>query len=277
MEPFKVSQKPFGVIIKIQTSIGALDIQNLDAWFSKPESIKTPIYIDLSVLGNIDEYFLEYLLSQIKRLSLLGVPTTLVRNNPDIRKMIRESGFERPIMILDFLDEATFPLEANIKSKLKLDIEEKVISTNCPKCSNPLREGAYRCLKCGQVIAARRHDRHPVAIPFLYGKAVGNEFLNSNWLGGVSEDLDMDSFSGMGFFSPRDIPRGSEIHFIFPTLRWKKKKKIDRSSLTIFTGRVKNSTPVDTWVRIGIALFNMFEYEGSFDVKTEVQGDARLV
>ncbi len=277
MESFAVNKKPFGSIIKIQTSIGALDIQSLDGWFSNPESTKIPIYIDLSSIDAIDDYLLEYLLSQIKRLSLLGVPTTLVRNNPDIRKLIRESGFERPVMILDFLDEATFPLEANVKSKLKLDFEEKTISSNCPKCSNILREGAYRCLKCGQIIATRRHDRHPVAIPFLYGKAVGNEFLNSNWLGGVSEDLDMESFSGMGFFSPRDIPKGSEIHFIFPTLRWKKKQKIDRSSLTIFTGRVKNSTPVDNWVRIGIALFNMFEYAGRFDVKTEVQGDARLV
>ncbi len=274
MNSFTICKKPFGSVLWINQTPNVAEIQRLDEWFSRPETIKAPIYLDMGKLPSIDEQFFDYLLGQIRRLSVLGVPLILVRDNPDLREAFRRANWERPVMILDYLDEAIFPQESETPQVGAVQPEKKLPLTHCPKCQRDLRKGAYRCLHCGFTIIQRRHERHAAAIPFFYGRVSNQQFLNSSWLGGVTEDLDLDSFSGVGFFSPRDIPRGAEIHLVFPTLQWKKNDTLRQpNKLAIFTGRIKHTTYAEPWYRIGVALFDLFEYEGSFDVSTEVPGD----
>lgn len=278
MESFEIIKKPFGAVIQVKHSPSYADFQRLDEWFSNPASLKMPIYIDLGALEAIEKQLFEYISGQLKRLLVLGIPITLVREQSDLRESFQKAGWDRPLMILDYLDEAVFPQETQVRPFLVSGAETKAKSPFCPKCSKEIRPGANRCLHCGQMLFQRRHERHEVSLPFLYGRVANREFLNSNWLGGVTENVDIASFSGVGFFSPREIPRGTEIHLLFPTLNWNKNKEVKSENvITIFTGRVKHITQVDKWYRIGVALFDLFEYTGCFDTHTEVQGDARFV
>ena len=267
MDSIDIVRKSFGSVIRLKQSPKAADIQYLDEIFSQPQTTKAPVYIDLGALNAIDGHIYDYLLSQIKRLSVLGVPLTLVRENPDLRLALKNSDLERPVMVLDFLDEAVFPSESDVKTTTEIASQKQPSASVCPKCKKNIRPGAYRCIHCGIMIVQRRSPRHPVAIPFLYGRVHNKEFLNTTWMGGVTEDLDINSFSGVGFFSPQEIPRGVEIHLLFPTVQWNQTS--DHSRLRIFVGRTKHTTQVDGWHRIGVALFDMFEYTGRFDIKMD--------
>lgn len=167
------------------------------------------------------------------------------------------------------MEEATFPFKERPRSKELESVRQKTKGTQCPSCDQPIRRGANRCLLCNFELKPRRSERASVSIPFFYGRVRDQEFLQSEWIGSVTEDLDVKTFSGVGFFTSRPLPKGAEIHFIFPTLNWESAGNSE-STVVIFTGRVKHASKEGAWYRIGVALFDIFEYSGQFKIQEEV-------
>jgi len=121
-------------------------------------------------------------------------------------------------------------------------------------------------------MAPRRAERRSISVPFLYTIIRNKEFIQTTWSGGVTEDMDLHTFAGVGFFSMSAMEAGTSLQFIFPTLRWSAGED-DLEKLLIFTGRVKHCANAEHWYRIGVALIDVMEYRGKFDVRTEMDED----
>lgn len=260
---------PFGIAVQIAGELGISDLLRLNKWLYSPKHLSSPLFIDLGELGSCDNETLDALIEQFVQVVEAERSITLVRASENIQSTIASRRIELPIMNSDSMEEATFPFKERPRSKELETVIQQLKGEECPSCGHRLRKGAHRCLQCDFKIKPRRSERASVSIPFFYGRIRDKEFLQSEWIGSVTEDLDVKTFSGVGFFTKRPLRQGAEIHFIFPTLLWES-KGANESTVAVFTGRVKHSSPVVDWYRIGVALIDMFEYSGKFNIQEEM-------
>jgi DNA-directed RNA polymerase subunit RPC12/RpoP len=257
---------PFGIAIKITGDLEISDLLRLNKWLYSPKKLSAPIFVDIGDIGSSAEETTNELIEQFVQVVEAERSITLIRASDGIQSAIASRGIELPIMNSDSMEEATFPYKKRPRSKELETVKQESKSAECPSCGHMLRKNAYKCLQCGLKIKPRRSERASVSIPFFYGRIRNKEFLQSEWIGSVTEDLDVKTFSGVGFFTKRALKQDAEIHFIFPTLMWESQGGVE-STVVVFTGRVKNSTPVGDWYRIGVALIDMFEYSGKFKIQ----------
>lgn len=263
---------PFGITVHVNGNFTIADVLKFSKWLFSPKFFEHPLFIDFGELGEIADDAADALLQQFEQALETKREITLVRVPSRFRTRIQESGLDLPLWKSDAMDEATFPYKQRPSAKGLEHLKLKPAENICPSCNKQVRRGANRCLMCGHEFMPRRSARTAISIPFFYGRVIHKEFLQSEWIGSVTEDLDVNSFSGVGFFSARPIKSGAEIHFVFPTLSWDS-QNLDESTIIIFVGRVKHCTSVGEWHRIGVALFDMIEYRGRFEVQSQM--DAR--
>lgn len=259
---------PFGITVQVSGDLHTPDLLKLNPWFFSPKHQGNPVFIDLGEVGLIEAEALDGLLELLQQAVEIERAITLVRASSVILNRMSALGIELPVWKSDSLEEAVFPFKPKPAPKGLEKALTREVKNTCPACGQAVRPRAFRCLQCGHVLKPRRRERTSVSIPFFYGRIRAREFLQSEWIGSVTEDLDVHSFSGVGFFSARALRKGAEVHFIFPTLTWEFTETSD-STLVIFTGRVKHCTPVGHWYRVGVALIDMFEYNGRFRVQED--------
>ncbi|MDP8244484.1 MAG: hypothetical protein P9L94_10425 [Candidatus Hinthialibacter antarcticus] len=268
MATLKVVEMPYGISVHVSGNFEIVDVLKFNKWLFTPKFLEHHLFIDFGELGPLTDDTVKALLQQFEQALESNREITLVKVPADLKKRIKESGLELPLWKSDSMDEATFPYKQQPESKGLKQLKQTANDNTCPSCNKQVRRGANRCLNCGHEFMPRRSERASVSIPFFYGRVDNKEFLQSEWIGSVTEDLDVDSFSGVGFFSSRPIRKGAEIHFVFPTLGWDS-KRLNESTLVIFTGRVKHCTSAGEWHRIGVALIDIVEYAGRFEINTE--------
>ncbi len=263
--------KSYGTIIRISGDMIETDLISLEKLFEKLIEKNKLVYLDLGRMETGNHHILDQFFLSIKRYAANGLHLTLIQANPEIRKSIRSQHLDQYISLSDFLDEAIFPEKMGICPQVDAIIDESPRIEMCPSCGNPLPLGNPECAQCGFSVIPRRSTRHTLSIPFLYGLLYGGEFLDSEWNGAVTEELDIKKFSGIGFFSQKKIGQGKSLYFLFPTLRWDTMPKKEISVLPIFHGRVKHCTQSGDWYRMGVALSDIYEYSGRFNIKSETE------
>ena len=234
MAEFSIVRRTFGNIFKIAGHFQPADQSRFDDHITKLQNVQTPIYLDFSQLTDVEPASVESLIQKIKDLSHSHASVTLIKAPAYIRQAIQSSASNKPLPALDHIDEALFPSISGYRPKLEKPLSE--LENICPSCSMAIRPGASRCFHCNFNLVPRRSERNTAAVPFLYSVAQGGDFLQSAWKGGVTEDIDMKMFSGIGFFTPARLQEGVSLHIIFPTLQWNA-DMADPSKLLIFSGR----------------------------------------
>ncbi|RJP35323.1 MAG: hypothetical protein C4527_00630 [Candidatus Omnitrophota bacterium] len=260
--------KPFGTIVRIKGEVEAADLEQLETLFTRLTRNKNSLFLDLGKMGVGDGKHLDRVLSAIKRYAKQGLPITLVQAHPDIREAIRAQRLDRYVTLSDFLDEAIFPSQMDVRPKIDENLLTEPIKEVCPSCDRLLQHGEDICRHCGLGVIPRRKARHSISIPFLYGSFGTGEFLGSDWKGGVTEDLDLNTFSGIGFYCRQELAVGNSVFFLFPTLQWELTPR-QPSILPIFHGRVKHAARAGDWFRLGVALCDMYEFSGRLNVAAE--------
>ena len=267
MAEIKGIHKRFGTIIRVRGSIQPTDLENMKQWFRSPQT-GSQIFLDLGQVSDISTPAILSLIDKLHDLKAQGKAVTVIRSTPEFKAALKKAKVDSSIWTLDYLDEAVFPFRAGLRPKITEAKSTETTLDKCPACGQRIRPGAFKCLHCGGALFPRRSERHTLAVPFFYNNLPTNEFMDSAWRGSVTEDLDVKTFSGIGFFSAVKMPMNSVLNFIFPTLHWDSREE-QRNRLNIFMGRIKHCTFAGDFYRIGVALYDMFEYQGRFDVKME--------
>lgn len=269
MAEIKVVRRSFGTIIYINGNFDGSDSREIEKWIEKLKGER--IYFDLENWVVADTGPVLQFVKWLEKCQALGCMVTVGKANQRIREIIQEAQLDSNVFTLDFLDEALFQAKRLTQPRIRTlngSHTNNGSKLRCPHCRISLAAGENECRQCGIRLKKRRAERSVTAIPFLYGTVHRQEFVNSNWIGAVTEDLDTQTFSGLGFFSHHSLTPGSLYYFVFPTLRWEPEKQ-DQSSLVIFRGRIKNCQLTETLYRIGVALIDLFQYQGRFLVSVD--------
>lgn len=266
MKHITIIRHHLGLIIRIKQLPDQNDWIELTELIHQEKSKTLRFFWEFNRLNQVNVSIVEQLLPILSIVNNTGGKSVLVRSNRDLRQIIQHIGGEQCFPILDFLDEALFPERSAAKSKgeiLKRNTTvQKQVELSSPNSPNSSIEEKQDNL------IPRRSKRTNICLPFLFGPFANQEYMLSTWTGCVTEEIDIESFSGLGFFSQQNIQTGAKLNFIFPTLRIGHGNS-DASKITIFSGRVKHTTPVKQWIRLGVALIDAFEFTGQFTIKEE--------
>lgn len=192
---------------------------------------------------------------------------------PDrLKTIFTETDLAGKIQFNPFDDEANFVTREDVPLRsFNSFVLDRLNKTEvCPQCKAPLRMGAHSCLECGSLVRQRRAPRHAIALPFLYRTQISDEFMDYPWKPSITIDMDLSHFSGICFFTESSFTQNQEMQLFFPTLSTY--QDIERSNrLLIFRGRVKNQGTMGKFNRVGLALFDFFEYEGSWNITATIE------
>lgn len=264
MNSLSFFRHPSGLIIRIKSLIAEDDWDQLHRYVDKHGKKGERVFIDLNRLKRLNEDFYFELLANIQPMMSKGLNILLIRSDSDLKFFFEQSGWPEPPIVLEYLDEALFPGRSRkpIGFQVQQAVPEAVQKQPEPKSE---KKAAPREL--------RRTPRSSLSLPFLYTYSKVDDLLNTQWTFAVTEELDIHTFSGLGFFTFQPILKDTMLKFVFPTVFARESEKA-LSNLTVFSGRVKNCISVGSYHRIGVALIDVLEYEGSFEAKETVTTNA---
>lgn len=248
-------------IFDISGPLQAKELALLDRGFQHVKASET-LVLNLAAVPRLHPDAIKALVRELQRrarskgsLKLLNVPESA-------RELLRKTQLERLFEIYDFEDELDYlnvsPGEQPHPAVNVSRVQARAKDERCPNCKAALRHGAHSCFECGAAVRRRRAVRHQVSLPLLYSGVAGEDFLEGQWVGGITDDIDLVSFSGVGFFSAEEFRPQQELRLIFPTIA---ESGSSDGTLMIFLGRVKNIVEVEGYARVGLALFDTVEYK----------------
>jgi anti-anti-sigma factor len=226
-----------------------------------------PLILDFQNVGLVGMIGLACLEQEANRRTAVGGRLRVIRIPQRLQDLFSATQLDKQIEVDPFCDETAFIERSDIPLQVRKQWKSahKVKEEKCPKCKAVLRPGAHACMECGETVKLRRATRHSVPLPMLYRTISSHEFVSGKWSPAITDDIDLDRFSGVGFFTTDRFDLNQELHIIFPTLQ---PQRDDNSChvLIVFRGRVKNQIRMGEYYRAGLALFDYYEYEGAWEI-----------
>ena len=223
------------------------------------------LVLNLAAVPRIHPDALKSFVRELKRRTRARGSLKLLNIPGEARELLRRTQLERLFEIYEYEDELDY-LNAGTGQTSHAGVnvshvQAKAKNERCPNCGAALRHGAHSCFDCGATVRRRRAIRHQVSLPLLYNTTAGADLLVGHWVGGVTDDIDLERFSGVGFFTTEVFHPQQELRLIFPTIA---DPGASDGVLTIFLGRIKNLIEIDDYTRVGLALFDTMDYKATW-------------
>ena len=223
------------------------------------------VVLNLGDVTRIRPEALKSFIRELQRRNRAGGSLKFLKVPGPILELLRKTQLDRRFEIYEYEDELGYiDVESTDRQKPKVNLaglNAKTKDERCPNCGAILRTGAHSCFECGTTVRRRRATRHQVALPLLYNMVLSDEFLDGKWIGGITDDIDLVRFSGVGLYTTDSFQPQQELRLVFPTISM---GDAEAGSLTIFCGRVKNLVEVEGYTRVGLALFDTIEYRAQW-------------
>ncbi len=232
-----------------------------------------PLILDLQHTGMVGPLGLACLEEEAAKRSGQGGTLRVIRIPQRLQDMFTATQLSKSLHVDPFGDESGFIEREDVPvAPIKtMNFDKRIKAERCPQCKATMRPGAYSCIECGETIRPRRAPRHKVALPMLYRTNNQDEFVSGSWIPAITDDMDLQRFSGVGFFSTESFEMNRQLHLVFPTLQ-PLRDGDSCNVLVVFRGRVKNQVRIDDYHRVGLALFDYYEYEGAWEVESSHGG-----
>lgn len=263
MKSLSAFHHPSGLIIRIKAIPTDKEWNQLGAYLDEYSRKDTRVHIDLNRMAKVSEEFFAQLMQYMDRFAQRGLNVVIIRTEPDLKSFIHDSGASDSIAVLEYLDEALFPNRPATRLPMTARIQDSARKTPPTPSPEPKPTSTPK--------DKRRRSRENVSLPFFYTQVTETDILAAPWNCAVTEEMDIQSFSGLGFFVLHPIMKGKMLKIIFPTVSSKTEPN-SLSTLTLFSGRVKNCISVGRFHRIGVALIDVYEYEGRFEARETIAG-----
>lgn len=262
----KIKQRRRGnmSIFDISGSLLTQDLALLERGFLHVNESDT-LVLNLADVPRIHPDALKSFVRELKRRVRARGSLKLLNLPDDARELLRRTQLERLFEIYEYEDELDYLNITNGQASHSgvnvSHVQARAKNERCPNCGAALRHGAHSCFDCGATVRRRRAVRHQVSLPLLYNTTAGADLLMGHWVGGVTDDIDLERFSGVGFFTTEVFRPQQELRLIFPTIA---DPGAGDGVLIIFLGRIKNLLEIDDYTRVGLALFDTMEYKATW-------------